>query len=701
MNRTQFTAMYTRLAQTRTKYTECIRITRTDGTQYRFTAHDKPLKIVEVDDRAYEYTPANSFELTAIETQLGLVVSNMDIKGIIDDDAIAANDLRAGLFDHARVDVFIAYWSGLRVRMLPLRTSWIGELQVRDQEFRVDLRGIAGRLAQMFIETTSLECRWQFCDANCGLDEADHRWNTNVLQSIAADTFTITSGALPSGFSVERLNYGRVDFLDGDNAGLSMEIINAYGNRVRTFLPMPFPIADGDSIRVVEGCDKRFSTCCNTFENGARFGGEPWLKGSDVLTQYPNSISSKPRESDGVTVINETDTTPELEETPTLNQLVVPEITNNRGFELGSLTHWTEVTGTGAPILWDESDWDDPAIALTTVSDGNWILPGGVQSQYEVKQTIDLSKLDWSIYDADDVFFFSVVVANQGLYSGDHIDVIADITYDDATTDQVIRSSVEQTASKEVVQVPLPNLYNARNSGSLEITLRFVRDGSNTGENGIAVTNTYMLVPDSSDGVQEGIGLTSSAITPPEAYGGESLLGTPTGSGASSGTLPDVENRDFEDGITGWVVDAGTETVNDAATDGWDAYGLDGNVLSSTADQNTLRVYQDISLTDYDADILYVIALVAKNVDEGAVGDNIRLTATGSNSNTSQGGTALADMVDSGNHVIFVETRNLNDKDTLRIEIEFTRDPADDGSGMSVALDGIRIFAPGGEPDPW
>lgn len=295
MKRDNYTLLYNRLANTRTKYTECVKITRTDGTTYRFTALDDDLSIQEADGAFYTYKSADSFKLTALETQSGLVVSNMDVDCIVSDDSIAEDDLIAGLFDHANVELFIAYWAGQSIGTLPLRTSWIGEIQIKGVQFRADLRGIAQKLQQVFIQTTSLECRWTFCDPKCGLNAATYTRNVTVTAVESNDTFdaNILSG------DQNKFQWGLARFLTGNNAGGEMEIIRNFNTRIQLFLPMPFDVQVGDTLQLIYGCDKVFRTCNTVYNNADRFGGEPFLAGSDLLVTYPKMVDDDEEDDDG------------------------------------------------------------------------------------------------------------------------------------------------------------------------------------------------------------------------------------------------------------------------------------------------------------------------------------------------------------------------------------------------------------------
>lgn len=296
MNRAQYAAMFNLLQRTRTKYAECIKVTRADGLTHRFTAHDRPLTLLEDGGTIGTYLRANSFSLTSLETTAGLVVSNMDIEGAIDDDAISENDLRDGLYDNAKVELFIAYWSKDKVSVLPLRVSWIGEIQMDGPKFKVDLRGIAQRLAQTFVKATSLECRYNFCDADCQLIAENYTEEVTVTEVISRDTFKFSvQNAVTSNF----FQWGLAKWTSGDNAGVKMEILRHYEDQVQLFLPLNKPIEVGDIIDMTGGCSKSWDRC-GSFGNRVNFGGEPFLAGNDMLSRYPSDTPDESEKPGGL-----------------------------------------------------------------------------------------------------------------------------------------------------------------------------------------------------------------------------------------------------------------------------------------------------------------------------------------------------------------------------------------------------------------
>lgn len=90
-------------------------------------------------------------------------------------------------------------------------------------------------------------------------------------------------------YSIGYFAYGLVTFTSGLNAGYS-EDVKAFAPGVVTLvLPMPFPIAPGDTYTIVAGCDRQFGTCKGRFNNIIHFRGEPYVPGLDTILR---SLSS-------------------------------------------------------------------------------------------------------------------------------------------------------------------------------------------------------------------------------------------------------------------------------------------------------------------------------------------------------------------------------------------------------------------------
>jgi hypothetical protein len=75
------------------------------------------------------------------------------------------------------------------------------------------------------------------------------------------------------------------------NLGLSMEVKSwvLASKTLTLFLPMPLPVATGDSVRVAAGCAKSLAVCRDTFDNILNFRGEPFVPGNDLMFRTPDA----------------------------------------------------------------------------------------------------------------------------------------------------------------------------------------------------------------------------------------------------------------------------------------------------------------------------------------------------------------------------------------------------------------------------
>ncbi len=78
-------------------------------------------------------------------------------------------------------------------------------------------------------------------------------------------------------------SYGLLTWLTGANAGYKMDVRTSSVGSITLALPMPNPIAVGDTYSVVAGCDKTAATCKGRFNNFINFRGEPFIPGTDAI----------------------------------------------------------------------------------------------------------------------------------------------------------------------------------------------------------------------------------------------------------------------------------------------------------------------------------------------------------------------------------------------------------------------------------
>ncbi|RLG43942.1 MAG: hypothetical protein DRN81_05585 [Thermoproteota archaeon] len=259
----------------------CWKITLRDGTVLCFTDHDKDLVI---DGLTYKATVG--FEASAVSTDADLRPDVLDVRAILlQDDAITEEDIVAGRYDGAMIEIFMVDYTNASLGKIWLRRGWIGEITVADDRFVAELRGIIDRLGQSTLgEVYSPTCRAQLGDSRCKINLNDYRVTGTITDVTDRKTFADVNNNADDGW----FNFGKIRFLTGANAGIEREIKRWIQNNhtFELYLPMPYTVEVGDEYEAFPGCDKSFSTCKNKFNNVVNFRGEPYVPGRDKILKY-------------------------------------------------------------------------------------------------------------------------------------------------------------------------------------------------------------------------------------------------------------------------------------------------------------------------------------------------------------------------------------------------------------------------------
>lgn len=264
-----------------TTLAELVKITRSDGAVIAMTSHDRNLTMDGVVYQAEEaFTP-----LGKIAQDTALKTKDFDIAGVLSSTQIEERDIRAGLYDHARIDFALCNWADLSQGLLHLRRGWLGEVAVSGGQYVASLRGFQDMLTRKVGETYTPECRFEFCDARCGLDAATYTVTGQVSSVTDRQIFYDSARGEEDGW----FNDGQLTWLSGANEGAIVEVQRwkSEPQRLTLWLPMISDIQVGDSYSLVAGCDKRFATCCARFGNEMNYGGFPHLPGIGRLLDYP------------------------------------------------------------------------------------------------------------------------------------------------------------------------------------------------------------------------------------------------------------------------------------------------------------------------------------------------------------------------------------------------------------------------------
>jgi uncharacterized phage protein (TIGR02218 family) len=255
----------------------CWRLERRDGIALGFTSHDRDLVIGGLPYRA-----APGMMPSAVEKSDGLDADAVDVTGALTSDAIRADDLRSGRWDGAALALFAVDWTAPEDDPVPITRGELGAIGTEGGQFTAELRGPTAMLERPVVEETSPECRAELGDRRCRIDLSG-RQRIAAVVAIDDEMVTLDSAEPVAGGWA----WGTLRWIDGPNSGLRSAILASAGAVVTLREPPPFVVEPGTRAMIVEGCDKRLSTCAGRFGNAVNFRGEPHLPGNDLLTRYP------------------------------------------------------------------------------------------------------------------------------------------------------------------------------------------------------------------------------------------------------------------------------------------------------------------------------------------------------------------------------------------------------------------------------
>jgi uncharacterized phage protein (TIGR02218 family) len=263
------------LASGATSLVTCWRIARADGRVIGLTDHDRPIAF-----GGLVYDPEAGGEGAAHASTADLAVDNTEVAGFLSPDGLDADELAAGRYDGAEVEIWRVDWRDPAVRHLMMRGR-IGEVRREGARFTAEIRGRAGALDQIAGRVYQRRCDADLGDARCraDLDAPGRRAEGEVLAVVDGARFS-ASGL--SGFPADWFAGGRLDWLTGLNAGARSHVRAHSGAAIDLWAPPGLALAPGDRFHVAAGCDKSFGTCRDKFANALNFRGFHLMPGDDA-----------------------------------------------------------------------------------------------------------------------------------------------------------------------------------------------------------------------------------------------------------------------------------------------------------------------------------------------------------------------------------------------------------------------------------
>jgi uncharacterized phage protein (TIGR02218 family) len=184
------TELAAHLAQEVTTLATCWKITPKDTEIFRFTDHD-----VDIVVAGEIYQASSGIMPSAVSSQLGLAVDNLELEGMLQEGAINEVDVLSGKFDHAAVAIFLVNYTAPDEGVLPLKSGWLGEVRLKGSSFVAEIRGISSLLQQVIGQVYTSTCRAKLGDARCGVSLAGVTVTGTITGTEAAHVFSDSASA--------------------------------------------------------------------------------------------------------------------------------------------------------------------------------------------------------------------------------------------------------------------------------------------------------------------------------------------------------------------------------------------------------------------------------------------------------------------------------------------------------------------------
>jgi len=272
----------------------CWRVTRADGVVQGFTDHDAPLTLLGTTFEA-----STGFTATTIQRTLGTAVDNLEMQGALSSDSLNEDDLAAGKYDDAYVELFWVNWADVTQYVVEM-TGYTGEAKRTGVAFSAELRGLSCRLGQDTSRFLQRTCDAVVGDSRCGVSLTGGFKGSGTVAAGVAPRVLRASGL--GSFASGLFSRGVLKFTSGSNSGVSYEVKSHYvdgsGNVYLELWERPaFDLTAGWTFDVTAGCDKTSDMCYARFNNIANFRGFNRIPGNDVVMKNVDPTASNQGQS--------------------------------------------------------------------------------------------------------------------------------------------------------------------------------------------------------------------------------------------------------------------------------------------------------------------------------------------------------------------------------------------------------------------
>lgn len=265
-----------------TSLVELIKITPVVGSVLAFTNYTENLTV-----DAVVYLARPGMQVSVVQGKLNLEIDASTAQGFFKTGVVTMSDILKGKFNDATFERKFCNADDVSDGSYTFQSGYIGRVDIQDNAFQVELRGLAAALSQPIGRIISKRCDVRTVgDARCGFNLATTHADTgiNFTQALTVsavfsqDDLDVTG--VDVGTEAEWFTYGTLVWSTGANAGYSSDIARSSesgGTWSITLVNAPgADIQIGDTLSAKAGCgrDGEINGHCHAkFRNAAQPNG--------------------------------------------------------------------------------------------------------------------------------------------------------------------------------------------------------------------------------------------------------------------------------------------------------------------------------------------------------------------------------------------------------------------------------------------
>lgn len=305
-------ALQTALAAAATTSCGLLRIAPVNGAAFGFCSTNRAITYDD-GDGAVVYQVGSGYDSSAMVSTGDTSIDNAEARILLlAGTPVSEAQLVAGYLDGATFTVYQIDYTDTSLGHRVVMHGKLGKPRIgpRGAYVALELRSLLDALRQVPWEKWQRRCRVRKFGSQPGderfpcMYDITGEWVTGVSVTAVGVESDRTFTASSLGQADDYFAPGMVEWLTGDNAGLSVEVEAFAGGVISTAFPMPYPVSVADTFRIRRECAREWEghNSCETFSNRPWFRGEPKIHVGDGASALIPGAGTSPGSGGATTV---------------------------------------------------------------------------------------------------------------------------------------------------------------------------------------------------------------------------------------------------------------------------------------------------------------------------------------------------------------------------------------------------------------